>query len=126
MGASRAPTMVMAYLIAKRKISLLDSLRYLQALRSVIQPNAHFLFQLAQLEVRILICLNFPSSFLICQLKQGLGSSVIYQKEWRQYEFNAIRNQIDTFRKSEGVYKTCWRLHTLENGRLDTSNEDQS
>jgi protein-tyrosine phosphatase len=51
MGASRAPTMVMAYLIAKRKISLLDSLRYLQALRSVIQPNAHFLFQLAQLEV---------------------------------------------------------------------------
>lgn len=51
MGASRAPTMVMAYFIARRQISLLDSYRYIQALRSVVQPNAHFLFQLAQLEV---------------------------------------------------------------------------
>lgn len=72
MGASRAPTMVMAYLIAKRKISLLDSLRYLQALRSVIQPNAHFLFQLAQLEVRI-VTLS-PFSHLL--------SSVSSSKDW--------------------------------------------
>jgi hypothetical protein len=50
-----------------------------------------------------------------------MGSSVIYQKEWRQYEFNAIRNQIESFRKAEGVYNTCWRLHTLQNALLDAA-----
>jgi hypothetical protein len=50
-----------------------------------------------------------------------MGSSVIYQKEWRQYEFNAIRGQVDCFRKAEGVYRTCWRLHTIENANLDTA-----
>lgn len=48
-----------------------------------------------------------------------MGSSVIYQKEWRQYEYNAIRHQIETYRKPEGVFKTCWKLHSIENALLD-------
>ena len=52
-GASRAPTMVMAYLIDVRKISLLDAYELLHVLRPMINPNTHFLFQLAQLEVSI-------------------------------------------------------------------------
>jgi predicted protein tyrosine phosphatase len=59
-GASRAPTMAMAYFIQVRKIALLDIFKYLQAIRTVVQPNHHFLFQLAELEVSehlLLACL---------------------------------------------------------------------
>ena len=60
MGASRAPTMVMAYLIARRQISLLDAYLYIQSLRSIVQPNPHFLYQLAELEV-----FSFDSNILL-------------------------------------------------------------
>jgi protein-tyrosine phosphatase len=51
-GASRAPAMVMAYLISVRKISLIDAYEYMQSVRILVQPNKHFLYQLAELEVR--------------------------------------------------------------------------
>lgn len=76
MGASRAPTMVMAYLIARRKISLLDSYRYIQSLRSVVQPNAHFLFQLAQLEVRFSIFSSF-CCVLIAHFAAPTGNGIL-------------------------------------------------
>ena len=50
-GASRAPMAVMLYFVVVRKISLLDSYTYLQAIRPVVGPNKHFLFQLAEIEV---------------------------------------------------------------------------
>lgn len=43
--------MIMAYMIAVRKISLLDAYNYMQAIRPSISPNKHFLYQLAELEV---------------------------------------------------------------------------
>jgi predicted protein tyrosine phosphatase len=66
-GASRAPTMAMAYFIQVRKIALLDIFKYLQAIRTVVQPNHHFLFQLAELEVRehlLLACCYYCSALL--------------------------------------------------------------
>ena len=51
-GASRAPTMVMAYLIRSKNISLWDAFSFIQARRVLAFPNPHFLFQLAEYEVK--------------------------------------------------------------------------
>jgi predicted protein tyrosine phosphatase len=50
-GASRAPMAVMLYFVVVRKISLVDIYHYLQAIRPVVGPNKHFLFQLSEIEV---------------------------------------------------------------------------
>jgi protein-tyrosine phosphatase len=53
-GASRAPTAVMAYLVYARGIPLVDAFQYLVVLRPLVIPNQHFLFELAKLEVFLL------------------------------------------------------------------------
>ena len=50
-GASRAPMAVMLYFVVVRKVSLLDIYKLLIAIRPVVGPNKHFLFQLAEMEV---------------------------------------------------------------------------
>ena len=50
-GASRAPSAVMAYLVAARMIPLVDAFEYVRALRPLTSPNNRFLLQLALLEV---------------------------------------------------------------------------
>lgn len=64
----------MAYLIAVRKIALLDAYRYVSSLRTCVGPNAGFLYQLAELEA-----------------KEGFGSSVLYVKKWHGYDFNVLQ-----------------------------------
>jgi predicted protein tyrosine phosphatase len=66
-GASRAPMAVMLYFVVVRKISLVDIYAYLQAIRPVVGPNKHFLFQLSEIEVRatsiyvrLSLCLFLP------------------------------------------------------------------
>ena len=73
-GASRAPTMVIAYLVAARGVPLADAFDFLRLIRPQVAINWHFLFQLAQLEVA-----------------QGMGSSVQHHAEWRFYEYNFVR-----------------------------------
>lgn len=73
-GASRAPATAMAFLIAERKIPLADAFNYLQARRPLINVNKHFLFQLAELEVKVL----------------G-GTSVSQHMYWEFYEYNILR-----------------------------------
>lgn len=50
-GASRAPTMVMAYLVMMKNITLWDAFNFIRARRSIVFPNSHFLYQLALYEV---------------------------------------------------------------------------
>ena len=92
-GISRAPSMVLAYLVAERKIALRDAHDYLLSIRPIIAINDHFLFQLAELE-----------------LEQGEGSSVTHTKTWMFYEFNRIRSDIDKIRPHVGLLKTTLAL----------------
>ena len=41
----------MLYFVQVRKISLVDIYQYMQAIRPVVGPNKHFLFQLSESEV---------------------------------------------------------------------------
>lgn len=105
-GASRAPLMVLAYLVKVRKLSLFDAFYYLQCLRPAVCPNRHFLFQLAELEIA-----------------EGKGSSVLYVKEFRNFEFNSIITPNLKFRKKIGLFQTTYLLHTQENAHLDFVSE---
>lgn len=101
-GASRAPSMVMAYLVKYRGISLGDSYNYLRALRPSVNPNNHFLFQLAQFELSL------------------TGQCSVYHlKAWSFFEFNAMRADVEAFRKCEGVYSTTQRLYNKERSEDD-------
>ncbi len=50
-GASRAPTIVTLFLMDYFNISLLDAYNYVRAKRTMVNPNKHFLHQLAEFEV---------------------------------------------------------------------------
>jgi len=92
-GASRAPTAVMAYLVAARNIPLVDAFEYVRALRPLANPNNRFLLQLALLEAEL-----------------GEGVSVYFSKHWRFFEFNIFRAQgLDT-RARLGLARTVWQL----------------
>jgi len=96
-GASRAAAMVVAYLVADRKISLNDAYAYVQSRRPIVMINVGFLFQLALLE-----------------LKQERGCSVLYHKDWRFYEFNMIKADIDPkadWREPKGTFATTLHLY---------------
>jgi protein-tyrosine phosphatase len=93
-GISRAPTMVIAYLIAERKVSLRDAYAYVASRRPIIGINDHFLFQLAELEIA-----------------QGAGCSVTNHKDWMFYEFNRIRSDIEQTRSSKGLFFTALHLY---------------
>lgn len=92
-GASRAPTAVLAFLIYHRDVTLVDAYKYVQALRPVVKPNTHFLFQLAMLEV---------------QLSQEC--SVYFHSDWRFFEFNTFRAEGVPMRSTRGLFKTVTRL----------------
>lgn len=92
-GASRAPTAVLAFLIYHRDVTLVDAYKYVQALRPVVKPNTHFLFQLAMLEV---------------QLSQEC--SVYFHPDWRFFEFNTFRAEGVPMRSTRGLFKTTTRL----------------
>jgi len=96
-GASRAPAMIAAYLVASRKISLYDAYEYLRAVRPIVAMNTHFLYHLAVLE-----------------MKQGQGCSVLFHKDWMFYEFNMIKHEIDPrkdTREHAGVFETALQLY---------------
>lgn len=101
-GASRAPMAIMLYFVVVRKISLHDIYRYLQALRPIVRPNKHFLFQLAEIE-----------------FYQGMGSSVLHHKDWRHYEYNELRVEDMEWRKPEGLYRTIKKVLSPENSLRD-------
>lgn len=61
-GASRAPSAVMAYLVYAKGIPLVDAYNYLAVLRPLIAPNQHFLFELAKFEVSNWSCLPLSLS----------------------------------------------------------------
>ena len=95
-GASRAAAMVIAYLVAEREISLADAYTYVRARRPIVSITDHFMFQLAQLE-----------------LAQDQGCSVLYHKDWKFYEFNMMRADIDPkadWREPSGVLETTLQL----------------
>ena len=93
-GASRAPTAVMAYLLAKKNVTLDDAYNYVARMRPVVYPNKRFLFQLAMLEVKL---------FESC--------SVYYHKRWRFYEFNVFRTQGVEARDRLGMFMTVMTLY---------------
>jgi hypothetical protein len=61
---------VMVYFVVVRKISLVDIYQYLQAIRPVVGPKKHFLFQLSEIEVGggaveecVCVCCLYPFHF---------------------------------------------------------------
>jgi hypothetical protein len=50
-GASRAPSAVLSYLVYVKGVPLGDAYNLLMVLRPLVQPNQHFLFELANFEV---------------------------------------------------------------------------
>ena len=93
-GASRAPASAMAFLISERKIPLADAFNYIQARRPLVNVNKHFLFQLAELEVKLL----------------G-GSSVSQHQNWEFYEYNILRAEDHEKLPIIGIMKTCSILY---------------
>ena len=53
MGISRSATIVIAYLMNKRKMTLFDAYRYVLERRPVIRPNSSFMKQLKDYEKRL-------------------------------------------------------------------------
>ena len=82
----------MAYLIAVRKIALLDALDYVTAIRTCVGPNLGFLYQLAELEA-----------------KEGYGSSVLYHRRWeKMYDFNQLRRSVTLERRKTVGMGIVW------------------
>lgn len=103
-GVSRAPTMVIQYLVKAKRIPLGDAFNYIVACRPSVSPNHGFLFQLAQLEVN----LNF-------------GTSVRHLTQFSSYDYNnKIRNDYVTYRSrpNKGIYKTTLKLHEKKLGLI--------
>lgn len=120
-GASRAPSAVMAYLVYAKGIPLVDAYNYLAVLRPLIAPNQHFLFELAKFEVSSsstyffdlppceLPCIT-ELTYLQCEL--GDGCSVFFHRDWRFYEFNVFRAEGFPARRQLGLYSTTMLLHS--------------
>ena len=96
-GVSRAPTMVISYLVRSKRISLGDAFNYVVACRPSVYPNDGFMFQLAMQEVNL-----------------GYGTSVRNVMEFSNYEYNLqVKSDYNTYRgrSNKGVYRTCLKLH---------------
>jgi protein-tyrosine phosphatase len=93
-GASRAPTMVIAFLIVVLNVKLVDAYNYIMARRPLVMINDHFLAQLAKLEY-----------------EQGWGTSVFWNDEWRIYEYNMMRSDLVDKCKADGIFKTVMRIY---------------
>lgn len=93
-GASRAPATAMAFLISERKIPLASAFNYIQARRPLVNVNKHFLFQLAEFEVKVL----------------G-GTSVDQHRYWEFYEYNILRAEQHEQIPAYGIMKTTSILY---------------
>jgi protein-tyrosine phosphatase len=58
-GASRSASIVLAYLIIEKQMTLSDALEKLKSIREVVEPNSNFLNQLKEIERDINEFLNF-------------------------------------------------------------------
>eukprot|EP01041_Mallomonas_annulata_P009014 gene9014-18668_t len=93
-GVSRSPAMALAYLVVERGLCLADAYDYMQERRPILEINSHFMFQLAELEV-----------------KQGFGSSVLAHKDFKFFEMNLLRTPTTTIRSPIGLWSTVMKLH---------------
>jgi protein-tyrosine phosphatase len=94
-GASRAPTMVMAYLITDYDITLNDAFRYICARRIKVKPNKRFMYELAMYEYRV---------------SDG-GSSILDHPDWESYELNVFRAKVPEELPRKGLYNTAMTLY---------------
>mmetsp|Transcript_40402 Transcript_40402/g.41220 ORF Transcript_40402/g.41220 Transcript_40402/m.41220 type:complete len:430 (-) Transcript_40402:59-1348(-) len=94
-GVSRSVSLTLAYLITEKSLSLSDAYDFVSERRPVINVNDHFLFQLAELEV-----------------KQGLGSSVLDRKDvFRSIiELNLLKTPDQIIRPPIGLWSTTYLL----------------
>jgi atypical dual specificity phosphatase len=53
MGISRSPTVICAYLVATTNMSATESVRHVQAIRTIVYPNFGFRRQLEQYSTQI-------------------------------------------------------------------------
>ena len=123
-GASRAPTMVMAYFIQVRKIALLDIFKYLQSIRTVVEPNKHFLFQLAELEVNSRgVIVMILSRILLTQLLVCVTYFPRFIREWALLYSTTNSGEpmsTTTFAgtsRSFATARACTRRHTASTQR---------
>lgn len=96
-GISRAPTMVIAWLVRWKNIPLFDAYSFVRKRRSVVDPNPGFMLQLA-----------------LYELELGKGSSVKHREEWNSYAFNMMKVDEDNVmytRRYQGVFFTTLRLY---------------
>ena len=93
-GASRAPAVAMTFLISGRKIPLADAFNYIQARRPLVNVGKNFLYQLAELEVKVL----------------G-GTSVSQHPNWEFYEYNILRAEDYEKLPVNGIMKTTSILY---------------
>ena len=98
-GVSRAPVFAIAYIITQRpSVYLIDAFKYLHALRPTLSINPTFLGALGKLELTL-----------------GQGSSVLFDKHWRFYEFNLLRaDGLQDRQGAKGVYRTTLYLLSPE------------
>ncbi len=52
-GVSRSASLVIAYIMAKSRLSMLDAYSLVNHLRSVIEPNGHFLGQIERFRMEL-------------------------------------------------------------------------
>jgi len=94
-GVSRAPTMVIAWLIKCKKLALWDAFQYVSARRSLVFPNFEFRYQLTLYEI-----------------DQGFGSSVKQREEFACYEFHTLQVKTLVFRRRvKGLLSTTLDLY---------------
>lgn len=94
-GVSRAPTMVMAWMLKCKKMALWDAFQYVRARRSLVYPNIGFRYQLTLYEIDI-----------------GYGSSVKQRPDFACYEFHNLQVRTLIFRRRpKGLLTTTLDLY---------------
>jgi protein-tyrosine phosphatase len=93
-GTSRAPSAVLAYLLLRKKLALVDAYNLLTRLRPAVHPNTSFLYQLAMLEV-----------------EQCGHCSVYWHPHWRFFELHAFRAQGVPGRRSLGAAAALSKMY---------------
>jgi len=89
-GVSRAPTMVIAYLVQVQGIALSDAYDFVVSLRPRVNINRKFLLDLSRWE-----------------LQHHGHSSVMYHKDWQFYEYNMMKGDAIEHAEPVGAFETC-------------------